>query len=106
MGQGSCFGVTAGGGFCPDSIFAGKCAVIIMSKERILQEDYRKLNEIIVDLMLENDQQAAISGLLEKVGALFRSERMYIFEINPRGNADNTYEWCTDGAACYRRRIV
>ena len=105
MGQGSCFGVTAGGGFCPDSIFAGKCAVIIMSKERILQEDYKKLNEIIVDLMLENDQQAAISGLLEKVGALFRSERMYIFEINPRGNADNTYEWCADGAASYRSSL-
>lgn len=78
------------------------CAVIVMSKEKVLQEDYSRLNEIIVDLMLSVDQRTAVSNLLEKVGMLFGSDRMYIFEINEKGEMDNTYEWCADGVVSYR----
>ncbi|MDO5147282.1 MAG: sensor domain-containing diguanylate cyclase [Eubacteriales bacterium] len=38
-----------------------------------------------------------IDTILEYIGKGLHADRTYVFEKNPRGNDDNTYEWCAAG---------
>lgn len=40
-----------------------------------------------------------INALLRMLGEKVESDRSYIFEVNEKGNCDNTYEWCAAGVS-------
>ncbi|MDO5562110.1 MAG: EAL domain-containing protein [Synergistaceae bacterium] len=64
------------------------------------EEQIRFLNEVSKEMLLADDTEKAINGLLNKALDYFRSERAYVFEIDWRKKlVDITYECCSEGVA-------
>ena len=55
------------------------------------------INEGLRCALAEETPEQSIDTLLQYLGQMFQSDRVYIFEKNKHGNFDNTYEWCADG---------
>lgn len=79
-------------------------AIDINEKEDYRQatNNYRNLeftvNEGIKHATRQPDPEKSIDIILEFLGKTLRGERAYIFEKNPSGGDDNTYEWVAAGA--------
>ena len=52
------------------------------------------INEGLRCALAEETPEQSIDTLLQYLGQMFQSDRVYIFEKNKHGNFDNTYEWC------------
>ena len=52
------------------------------------------INEGLRCALAEETPEQSINTLLQYLGQMFLSDRVYIFEKNKHGNFDNTYEWC------------
>ena len=84
---------------------AGLCVGIdVTEKEITTKQVQEKLDfeKNIVDctqmLLNERDIHKAISNLLQSIGAFYRADRAYLFELQDNGQYwDNTYEWCDEG---------
>ncbi len=55
------------------------------------------VSEAIRVAMRASTPDNTISVLIENIGKIFNSDRVYIFEQNKYGNDDNTYEWVASG---------
>ncbi len=52
------------------------------------------INEGLRCALAEETPERSINTLLQYLGQMFQSDRVYIFEKNEQGNYDNTFEWC------------
>ena len=57
------------------------------------------INEGLRCALAEETPEQSINTLLQYLGQMFHSDRVYIFEKNKHGNFDNTFEWCTCGVS-------
>ena len=57
----------------------------------------RRINEGIKHATCEPDPDKSIDIILDFLGKILNGERTYIFEKNPSGGDDNTYEWTAAG---------
>ena len=57
------------------------------------------INEGLRVALLEETPDQSLQVLLEHLGKALNGERTYIFEQNPSGCDDNTYEWAAEGVA-------
>ncbi len=55
------------------------------------------VNEGLRAAMTAHSPERSIAILLEYLGQVLKSERVYIFEESGEGTFDNTYEWCAAG---------
>lgn len=55
------------------------------------------VNEGLRAAMTSHSPEESIAILLEYLGQVLRSERVYVFEESGKGTFDNTYEWCASG---------
>lgn len=61
------------------------------------EELEKRVNDGIRHAACEPDPDKSIDILLEFLGKVLNGERAYIFEKNPSGGDDNTYEWTAAG---------
>lgn len=60
--------------------------------------DHERIFANLIGLAAENlPPDEVIQNTLKFIGEELHADRAYIFEINNRGDFDNTYEWCADG---------
>ena len=52
------------------------------------------INEGLRCALAEETPEQSINTLLQYLGQMSHSDRVYIFEKNKHGNFDNTFEWC------------
>lgn len=52
------------------------------------------INEGLRCALAEETPEQSINTLLQYLGQMFHSDRVYIFEKNKHDNFDNTFEWC------------
>lgn len=57
----------------------------------------KRVNDGIKHAICEPDPDKSLDIILEFLGKTLNGERAYIFEKNPSGGDDNTYEWTADG---------
>ena len=55
------------------------------------------INEGLRVALMEETPDQSLEVLLEHLGKALNGDRIYIFERNPSGCDDNTYEWTADG---------
>lgn len=66
----------------------------------ILQMNMERLvNDAIAVAIQKPTPEQTIDSLLESIGKILMSDRVYIFEKNAAGNMDNTYEWVAAGVS-------
>ena len=70
-----------------------------------LAECIVRLNAAIAETMCADDPETRIDTFLKRLGESLCADRAYLFEINARGNYDNTREWCAPGVAAYRDEL-
>lgn len=59
----------------------------------------RLMNDAIAVAIQKPTPDQTLDSLLESIGKILKSDRVYIFEKNTAGNMDNTYEWVTPGVS-------
>lgn len=63
------------------------------------------VNEGLRVAMSAHLPEESIAILLEYLGQVLKSERVYIFEESEKGTFDNTYEWCAGGVVPQRENL-
>lgn len=57
----------------------------------------KRVNDAIAAALQKPTPDETISCIVEAIGKILKSDRVYIFEKNAAGNMDNTYEWVASG---------
>ena len=72
----------------------------------ILQLNMERLvNDAIAIAIQKPTPDQTLDSLLESIGKILGSDRVYIFEKNACGNMDNTYEWVTAGVSHEKEQL-
>lgn len=70
------------------------------NEKNILQMNMeRMINDAISVAIQKPSPEQSLESLLEAIGTILGSDRVYIFEKNAEGNMDNTYEWVAAGVS-------
>lgn len=72
----------------------------------ILQMNMERLvNDAIAVAIQKPTPEQTLDSLLESIGKILGSDRVYIFEKNADGNMDNTYEWVAAGVSHEKEQL-
>lgn len=67
---------------------------------------YTRSEKMLIDCLQQSlnyaNPEESINNMLLYIGRTFLCDRVYIFEINDRNTADNTYEWCNENVTAQR----
>ena len=79
-----------------------ECALAAQGREQrsrmqTVQNLEAVINEGLRVALLEETPDQSLEVLLEHLGKALHGDRTYIFERNPAGGDDNTYEWAAEG---------
>ncbi len=71
------------------------------TRQKEIIRDYQNrealINEALRTALQASDPEASLKIAIEYLGKALGGERVYIFEKNPEGGDDNTYEWVASG---------
>lgn len=65
----------------------------------------RLVNDAIAVAIQKPTPEQTLDSLLESIGQILGSDRVYIFEKNAAGNMDNTYEWVAAGVTHEKEQL-
>lgn len=60
------------------------------------------LNECLQLVFASTNPEESLQQMLDYIGKTFQCDRVYVFEFEGNGTADNTYEWCKPGISPQR----
>lgn len=75
-----------------------QAAILQMNMERLV-------NDAIAVAIQKPTPDQTLDSLLESIGKILGSDRVYIFEKNAAGNMDNTYEWVSAGISHEKEQL-
>lgn len=77
-----------------------------INQVNILQMNMERLvNDAIAVAIQKPTPEETLDSLLESIGKILGSDRVYIFEKNADGNMDNTYEWVSSGVSHEKEKL-
>ncbi len=65
----------------------------------------RLVNDAIAVAIQKPTPEQTLDSILESIGKILGSDRVYIFEKNAAGNMDNTYEWVAAGVSHEKEQL-
>lgn len=82
--------------------FAGFTAILIRYRDytkqiTALNRQEKVAHQAIINDQLRKEPADGIQEMLRTIGSQYHSNRSYIFELLPNGDAVCTYEWCAEG---------